>query len=60
MFNSTLWGGIVVTVAAFLLIIGIDWIFKPQGDWTMIFVAVPVMLGLLYGLIRSVNRKPKQ
>lgn len=57
MFNGTLWKGIGVVVAAFLLILFLDWIINPKGDWGPIFIVVPVMAGGLYWLIRAVDKK---
>lgn len=59
MFNGTLWAGIGVAAAAFLLIIILNWLIKPPGDWGPIFIAVPIMAGGLYWLIRAVDKKKK-
>lgn len=59
MFNGTFWSGIGVAIAAFLLILFLDWIIDPKGDWGPLFIAIPIMAGGLYWLIRSVDGRKK-
>lgn len=57
MFNGTFWGGIGVTAAAFLLIIGIRAVVGDQGEWAPLLYAVPVMAAMMFFVIRAVNKK---
>lgn len=59
MFNGTLWAGIGVTAAAFLLILLIRYIVGDQGDWAPLLYAVPVMAGLLAYLVIASSKKNK-
>lgn len=59
MFNGTLWAGIGVTAAVFLIIIGIRAVVGDQGEWFPLWYAVPFIAGLLAYLVLSTRTKKK-